>query len=80
MELNLAILGGDGVGAAGTTQALNVLQTVGEKFGHSFNLNEGLVGGVAIDSRGRARSHESLCIIVEYAKAELERRIIWNSI
>ena len=60
MELNIAVLPGDGVGPEVTTQALSVLEAVGEKFGHSFNFNEGLIGGVAIDTQGKALSYETL--------------------
>ncbi len=60
MELDIAVLPGDGVGPEVTTQALKVLQTVGEKFGHSFHLHDGLIGGVAIDTLGTALSEETL--------------------
>jgi 3-isopropylmalate dehydrogenase len=60
MEFDLAVLPGDGVGPEVTTQALKVLQTVGEKFGHSFRLQDGLIGGVAIDTLGKALSDETL--------------------
>ena len=60
MELNIAVLPGDGVGPEVTTQALSVLEAVGEKFGHSFKFNEGLIGGVAIDTQGKALSYETL--------------------
>jgi isocitrate/isopropylmalate dehydrogenase len=78
MEFNVAVLRGDGVGATGMTQALNVLQGVRERFGHSFNLNEDLVDAVAIDTPVKALSCEILHIIVECAKARLERRIMSN--
>jgi len=60
MEFDVAVLPGDGVGPEVTTQALKVLQTVGEKFGHSFHLQDGLIGGVAIDTLGTALSDETL--------------------
>jgi len=60
MEFDVAVLPGDGVGPEVITQALKVLQTVGEKFGHSFRLHEGPVGGVAIDTLGTALSDETL--------------------
>jgi 3-isopropylmalate dehydrogenase len=60
MEFNVAVLPGDGIGPEVITQALKVLQTVGEKFGHSFHLNDGLIGGVAIDTLGTALSNETL--------------------
>jgi 3-isopropylmalate dehydrogenase len=60
MEFNIAVLPGDGVGPEVTTQALKVLQAVGDSFGHSFRLHDGLIGGVAIDTLGTALSDETL--------------------
>jgi 3-isopropylmalate dehydrogenase len=60
MEFDVAVLPGDGVGPEVTTQALKVLQTVAEKFGHSFCLQDGLIGGIAIDAMGTALSDETL--------------------
>ena len=56
MEHNLGVLRSDGVGPAVESEALNVLQAMGEKFGHSFNLNESVLGGVAADTLGRTFS------------------------
>lgn len=53
MGLNLAVLSGDGVGSAVATQALDVLDAVGEKLDHSLNFNARLVGGVAIDTQAK---------------------------
>ena len=60
MEFDIAVLPGDGVGPEVISQALKVLQDVGEKFGHSFHLHDGLIGGVAIDNLGTALSDETL--------------------
>ena len=60
MEFDIAVLAGDGVGPEVVAEALKVLQAVGEKFGHSFRLHEGLVGGVAIDTEGTALSTDTL--------------------
>jgi 3-isopropylmalate dehydrogenase len=60
MEFNVAVLPGDGIGPEVIAQALKVLRTVGEKFGHSFHLHDGLIGGVAIDTLGTALSDETL--------------------
>jgi 3-isopropylmalate dehydrogenase len=78
MGLSVAVLPGDGVGPEVTSEVLNVLQGVGERSGHSFNLNEGLVGGVATDTLSKALSYEALCVIVGYAKPGLKRRIMLN--
>jgi 3-isopropylmalate dehydrogenase len=60
MEFNVAVLPGDGIGPEVIVQALKVLQTVGEKFGHSFHLHDELIGGIAIDNVGTALSDETL--------------------
>jgi len=60
VQFNLAVLPGDGVGPEVTTEAIKVLQAVGSRFGHDFNLNYGLVGGVAIDQSGTALSKDTL--------------------
>jgi 3-isopropylmalate dehydrogenase len=60
MEFDVAVLPGDGVGPGVIAEAIKVLQTVGEKFGHSFRLHDGLIGGVAIDTLGTALSEETL--------------------
>jgi 3-isopropylmalate dehydrogenase len=60
MKFDIAVLAGDGVGPEVVTQALKVLQTVGGRFGHSFQLHDGLIGGAAIDTLGTALSDETL--------------------
>jgi len=60
MEFEIAVLPGDGIGPEVVAEALKVLQAVGEKFGHSFHLHDGLVGGIAIDTQGTALSDDTL--------------------
>ncbi len=60
MEFSVVVLPGDGVGPEVVTEALKVLQAVGERFGHSFNCDESLIGGAAIDELGTALSYETL--------------------
>ncbi len=60
MDFNLTVLPGDGVGPEVTAEAIKVLQTVGKKYGHKFNLNNRLIGGAAIDAEGVAISGETL--------------------
>ncbi|GAH89021.1 unnamed protein product, partial [marine sediment metagenome] len=45
MQFNLVVLPGDGVGPEVAAEAIKVLTTVGRRFGHSFDLQYGLVGG-----------------------------------
>ena len=60
MQFNIAALLGDGVGPEVVTEAIGVLEAVGKKFGHSFQLQHGLVGGAAIDAHGVALAAETL--------------------
>ncbi len=57
---NIAVLPGDGVGGEVTAEAIKVLQAAGGRFGYSFNLSYGLVGGVAIDETGSALPDDTL--------------------
>ena len=54
MQFKIAVLPGDGVGPEVTTEGIKVLQAIAKRFDHSFKLNYGLVGGVAIDETGTA--------------------------
>ncbi len=54
MNYKIAVLPGDGIGPEVTDQAVRVLKTIGEKFGHTFELETALVGGIAIDETGSA--------------------------
>ena len=60
MEFSLAVLPGDGIGPEVTDEAVKVLEAVGSRFGHSFSLNHGLIGGAAIDREGTALSADTL--------------------
>ena len=60
MQFNLAVLPGDGVGPEVTGEAIKVLKSVGLRFGHDFNLYQGLIGGIAIDEQGTALSPDTL--------------------
>jgi len=52
MDKQILILRGDGIGPEIMDQAIRVLQTIGDTFGHSFHLTDGLIGGAAIDEAG----------------------------
>jgi 3-isopropylmalate dehydrogenase len=60
MKFNLAVLPGDGIGPEVTDEGIKVLQAIGAKYGHDFNLQYGLVGGIAIDESGQALTRETL--------------------
>ena len=48
----IAVLPGDGIGREVTAEAVKVLQAVGRRYHHRFSLDEGLIGGAAIDATG----------------------------
>lgn len=52
MEYKIALLKGDGIGPEIVESACEVLDKVGEKFGHKFNYEAYLMGGCAIDATG----------------------------
>jgi len=52
MNLKILLLPGDGIGAEVTGAAVDVLQAVAHKFGHTLQLTEGLLGGGAIHKTG----------------------------
>ena len=49
MKLKIAVLPGDGIGPEVTNESIKVLKCIAEKFNHNIELNEGLVGAVAIE-------------------------------
>jgi 3-isopropylmalate dehydrogenase len=59
----IAVLPGDGIGPEVTQQAVKVLQTIAETYGHDFAFEEGLIGATAIDSTGDPfpKATENLC-------------------
>jgi 3-isopropylmalate dehydrogenase len=60
VQFNLTVLPGDGVGPEVTSEAVKVLQAVGKRFNHNFNLHYRLIGGAAIDEEGDAISKDTL--------------------
>lgn len=64
MKKHIAVLPGDGVGPEITEQAVKVLQTIAQKFGHEFTFTNGLIGAAAIDATGNPfpKETEELCL------------------
>src|SRR6267154_1297388 len=48
MLLNITVLPGDGIGPEVTEQAVNILQTVADAFGHQLQLQHKHIGGAAL--------------------------------
>lgn len=65
MNVNIAVIKGDGIGPEVVSQAMKVLDTVGEKYGHTFNYQQILMGGCSIDTYGVPLTDEA----IEIAKA-----------
>ena len=52
MKAKIAVLGGDGIGPDVIAQAIKCLKAIKQRYGHSFDLQEGLIGAAAIDATG----------------------------
>jgi len=60
LKFKIAVLPGDGIGPEVLDEGIKVLEAVGKRFGHSFELTRGLIGGVAIEAEGTALSDDTL--------------------
>ena len=59
MNYTITVLPGDGIGPEVITEAVKVLNAVGDKFGHIFTPQSGPVGGNAIDNFGTPLPEET---------------------
>ncbi len=62
MELNIGVIRGDGIGPEIVTEAIKVLNKVGEVYGHTYKYNELLMGGASIDVHGIPLTEETVTI------------------
>jgi len=60
MQAKITLLPGDGIGPEVVAEGVKVLKVVGEKFGHTFQFSEAIVGGIAIDETGSPLPDETL--------------------
>ena len=60
MQLNIGVIRGDGIGPEIVTEAIKVLNKVGEVYGHSYTYNELLMGGASIDVHGVPLTDETI--------------------
>lgn len=58
----IAVLAGDGIGPEVMAEAIKVLGTITSKFGTRFEFSEQLVGGAAIDAKGKALPEDTLAV------------------
>ncbi|GAB5565560.1 MAG: 3-isopropylmalate dehydrogenase [Winogradskyella sp.] len=52
MNLNIAVLSGDGIGPEVTSQAVKALKAIASEFNHNFKFTYADVGAIAIDNHG----------------------------
>jgi 3-isopropylmalate dehydrogenase len=57
---SIAVLAGDGIGPEVIDQAVRVLVNIGNRYGHTFNLQNALVGVSAIEAEGAAISDSTM--------------------
>ena len=62
MEKTIASIPGDGIGPDVVAEAVNVLNVVAKKYGHSFSYKNVIAGGIAIDQFGKPLPQEQLDI------------------
>ncbi|MFO1443131.1 3-isopropylmalate dehydrogenase [Bacillus sp. Bva_UNVM-123] len=60
MKKRIAVLPGDGIGKEVVKGAIEILQVVGERFGHQFEFRYGKIGGEAIDTVGNPLPDETI--------------------
>src|SRR5271165_6738770 len=65
MNLRIAVLPGDGIGPEVTHQAVAVLQTVSDIYGHDFRFESYPIGGVAIEQDGTPLPERTLSACLE---------------
>ena len=60
MQYHITLLRGDGLGPEIVDSAVEVLEAVGKKFGHTFTFTPYLIGGCAIDACGQPLPEETV--------------------
>lgn len=65
MKKTITVLAGDGIGAEVTAEAVSVLKLIAEEFGHSFTIENHLIGGTAIRHTGSPLPKATLSAAME---------------
>jgi len=65
MQTTIAILPGDGIGSEVTREAVKSLRAVEQKYGHSFNLPEALIGGAGLDDANEPFPQQTAAICAD---------------
>lgn len=53
MHARITLLGGDGIGPEVVAEGVKVLRRIADRYGHTFEFTDALIGGIAIDETGR---------------------------
>ena len=62
MKVSIAVLPGDGIGPEVINESIKVLEAIGNRFNHVFEIESGRVGGNAIDDYGTPLPQETIDI------------------
>ena len=62
MRKKICLLPGDGIGPEIVAEAVKALNKAGQKFGHSFDFEEALIGGAAIDATGSPLPSDTVAV------------------
>lgn len=62
MEKKITVLPGDGIGPEVIASAIKVLQVIGKRFNHTFQLTYGVIGGAAIDQYNNPLPDETIAM------------------
>lgn len=60
MDMNIAVIRGDGIGPEIVNEAIKVLDKVCDKYGHKINYTDVLMGGASIDVHGTSLTDEAI--------------------
>lgn len=60
MKVSIAVLPGDGIGPEVINESIKVLEAIGNRFNHDFEIESGRVGGNAIDDYGTPLPQETI--------------------
>lgn len=74
MDLHIGVIKGDGIGPEIVTEAMKILDKIGDKYGHVMKYTQLLMGGASIDVHGVPLTDETI------AKAKASDAILMGSI
>ena len=62
MNATIAVLPGDGIGPDVIAESVKVLKAVANRYDHKFNLTNGIIGGIAVDTLGVSLPMETMAM------------------